>query len=242
MEYEFDPELLGYYGGQYFATREEADLALKQAISKQSDEERNNPPYIKEISEGSTYYAQNKWHIQRDLTRRQWLKDQDGESIASIVNNNPSVFSERVDSNKFKQSLLQNVDGLKYDNVPLWYITKCWDILINQFPEVLSQEYEHIMECQEPADYTLEEAKQVHEQMKNLWGTKFNIDIENEDFDFRRFNVCEGLSLDDAKYEMIININYSDTLQCLFYNFDSTCESDLSDLLEITAVLLGASN
>lgn len=242
MEYDFDPGCLDYYGGNYFATKEEAEIALKQAVSKLTEEERDKPPFIKEISEGSTYYAENKWQIQRDLTRRQWLKEQDGDSIIPIINNNAAGFAERVDSEKFNKSLLTNVGGLIYDNVPLWYITKCWDIIIYQFPDVLFNEHEHIMYCQKPADFTFEKIINNHKQIKEVWKTRFSIDIENEVVDFDRFNVRKNISLDDAMSVIRENINYSDTLQCLFYDSDSTCESDLSDLLEITAILLGASD
>ena len=60
---------------------------------------------------------------------KEWKSTTDFERVRCVFNILPDEFRKRVENNTFDKSLLTSVKGGDYE-VPLYYVTKAWDILL----------------------------------------------------------------------------------------------------------------
>lgn len=130
----------------------------------------------------------------------EWKNKTDYESIRCVMNILPKEFEQRISENKFDATLLDAVKGGDYE-VPLYYVTKAWDIILKGelFPIDFMIGPEEEEDCTEAdiqefladneATRTRCEACRDNDKMKKLWKELFDIDVDTLDIDFLRFNM-----------------------------------------------------
>ncbi len=112
----------------------------------------------------------------------------------------PDEFQERISSPDFDRKLIEGVVGGDY-TVPLYYVTKAWDILLKGTLDVWS----FMIGPEEDDDFSEETLKEFMEEegatrsrgqatidndkMKALWKAQFGIDIDELDVDFTIFDM-----------------------------------------------------
>lgn len=132
----------------------------------------------------------------------EWKNRTDFESIRIVMNILPDEFKQRVTENKFDRALLDSVKGGDYE-VPLYYVTKAWDIILKGelCPLDLKIGPEEDEDCteadikeflaEEDATRSRCEACKDNDTMKKHWKELFDIDIDSLDIDFLLF--CKHL-------------------------------------------------
>lgn len=184
----------------------------------------------------------------------EWIKTTDFESVGCVLNILPDEFRKRIEENKFDYTLLTSVKGGDYE-VPLYYITKAWDIILKGplYP------LDFMIGPEEEEDYTDEDIKEFLEEkeatrtrteaccdndkMKELWKEIFNIDIDSLEIDFLQYNMHLPPNVSNEKYliyftdvpngidEWVMNgINYHDSRK-VTYDW-------VSALMEFTAATI----
>lgn len=163
-------------------------------------------------------------------------------SIACVFDILPDKLRERIGSGKYDKTLNTKVNGGFYE-VPLYYVTKAWDVLLkgDLCDCDYKVEYDPYFDDEEP-DRLLEKAVSQNDEMKAIWREKFDIDIDNLEVDFKSFNrhivpnVSEKSmysyfrSVPNGIEEWVLDgINYPGTKMC----FDS-----VSCLMEFVAYIL----
>lgn len=130
----------------------------------------------------------------------EWKSKTDYESVRCVLDILPEEFEQRVNNKMFDNALLDAVRGGNYE-VPLYYITKAWDIILKGKLEPIDfkigpEEEEDCTEAdiqefliEERAARTRCEACLDNNRMKKIWKKLFNIDIDSLDIDFLQFNM-----------------------------------------------------
>lgn len=181
-----------------------------------------------------------EFQVERDIECREyrikqniWERETDHVSVKHVFAIHPRKFEERVKEGKFDKSLLTAVKGGIYE-VPLYYVTKAWDVLLKgSLPNAW------MIGLEEEEDYTEEEVKEFiedynvsrmrdeairdNDSMKEIWKEQFGIDIDALDVDFQKFNmhIYPNVTFEEARdyfwdvpdgiYEWILDwINYSE--------------------------------
>lgn len=176
----------------------------------------------------------------QELSAEDREKLKEAKMIGAVVNIRADIFRSLIGPDRAWKDLTLKLIDEKYADVPLWYITKCWDILMSEYPDLLETECCHALACYDTPDRSFEEARNALEEIKLLWKEHYDIDIEKCDVDLSRFNVFHEDTFDRTMDVILSEINYCDTLQNISYLFDALDCSDVSDLLEITASLVYA--
>ena len=146
----------------------------------------NNYPELKTRFESvvEKIIENDKWN----RTNKEWEKNTDIISIGCVFYILPEVFKERIVNKRYDLSLNTVVKGGTYE-VPLYYVTKAWDILLkgdlchNEFRVEYDPEFDD-----EPVDRTLENAISQNDEMKCIWKELFGIDIDLLDVNFLVYN------------------------------------------------------
>ena len=185
--------------------------------------------------------------IKRDNWRKhdnEWRKSGiDIVSIGCVFDIMPDIFRERVANNKYDKSLNDGVSGGYYE-VPLFYVTKAWDVILkgdlgaNEF----RVEYDPEEEGEEPVDRTLEEAIVQNDEMKRIWKELLGIDVDAFDIDFSKFDMhLPPKASDSDMYDYFIDV--PDGIEEWILNGINTpngevCFDHVSSLMEFTAYML----
>lgn len=188
--------------------------------------------------------------------QEEWESVTDYISVGQVFAIKPRAFEQRVKEGKFDKNLLIAVKGGVYA-VPIYYITKAWDVLLKgSLPNA------YMIGCEEEEDATEEDIKEFMEEcqatrtraeayrdnelMKDVWKRHFGIDIDVLDVDFRVFdmhlepNVSEDEYRDyfgdvpNGIYEWILgHINYSeeDSEARVSYDFAAALMEYTADVL-----------
>lgn len=184
----------------------------------------------------------------------EWKSKTDYESIRCVMNILPEEFKLRVSENKFDKTLLDVVKGGYYE-VPLYYVTKAWDIILKGelFPidfMIGPEEEEDCTEAdileflaEERATRTRCKACRDNNKMKKMWKELFYIDIDNLDIDFLQFNMHIPPNVTYEEYKdyfidalegidewILRGINHPDS--------DIVTHDEVSSLMEFTAEVL----
>ena len=133
------------------------------------------------------------------VRQQEWEQVTDHISVGQVFAIKPRAFEQRVKEGKFDKNLLIAVKGGVYA-VPIYYITKAWDVLLKgSLPNA------YMIGCEEEEDATEEDIKEFMEEcqatrtraeayrdnelMKDVWKRHFGIDIDVLDVDFRVFDM-----------------------------------------------------
>lgn len=142
---------------------------------------------------------------------KEWQSITDHESIRCVYNILPNQFRKRVESNLFDKSLLTSVVGGDYE-VPLYYVTKAWDIILKGtlFPVdfmIGPEEEENCTEedikaflIEKNASRSRCKACRDNDEMKNIWKELFDIDIDKLEIDFLKYNMHLPPNVTDDEY------------------------------------------
>lgn len=185
---------------------------------------------------------------------RIWKSKTDYESIRCVMNILPDEFKQRVTENKFDDTLLDIVKGGDYE-VPLYYVTKAWDIILKGelFPidfMIGPEEEEDCTEAdiqeflaEEKATRTRCEACRDNDKMKKLWKELFNIDIDTLNIDFLRYNMHLPPNVTYKEYQdyfMDVPEGIDEWILCGINhpNRDIVTHDEVSALMEFTAEVL----
>lgn len=184
----------------------------------------------------------------------EWKTFADSQSIATVINILPDVFEKRIRQKEFDISLLTSVKGGDYE-VPLYYVTKAWDVLLKGTLGFLS----FLIGPEEDDDFseeTLQEfideesilrirsqAIEDNDRMKVLWKKYFDIDIDTLDVNFKKFDMHmpPNVSHDDCiDYFLDVPNGVSEWIfDAIKYPSDDWASFDaVSSLMEITAYVL----
>lgn len=129
-----------------------------------------------------------------------WKSTTDYKSVAAVLNILPDLFEKRIESGEFDKSLLNGVEG-DYYVVPLYYVTKAWDNLLKgtigswsfMFGPEEDDDYseKRLLEFlqEENATRSRSEAIIHNDQMKQVWKKHFDIDIDELNIDFTKFDI-----------------------------------------------------
>lgn len=129
----------------------------------------------------------------------EWKKVTDYESVRCVMDILPDKFRQRVTEGTFDKNLLYGVKGGCYA-VPLFFVTKAWDIILKGTLETISfmigpEEEDDCTEedireylAENMATRTRSEATRDNDSMKELWKELFDIDIDNLPVDFHNFD------------------------------------------------------
>ena len=130
----------------------------------------------------------------------QWKRVTDFESVRCVLDILPERFSDRLKNGQFDKNLLHEVKGGCYA-VPLFYVTKAWDVLLKGKMEPLDYKIgpeEEMENCTEEdiaeflkdneASRSRGEAIRDNDRIKKLWKDYFDIDIDKLSVDFCKFN------------------------------------------------------
>lgn len=184
----------------------------------------------------------------------EWKNKTDYESVRYVMNILPDEFKQRVTGNKFNVALLDAVSGGDYE-VPLYYVTKAWDIILkgSLFPidfRIGPEEEDDCTEAdiqefltEENATRTRCEACKDNDRMKKHWKELFDIDIDSLDIDFLLYNMHLPPNVTYKEYQeyfedvldgidewILVGINHPDSK---FVSHD-----EVSSLMEFTAEVL----
>ncbi len=151
--------------------------------------------------------------IEREQERKlqeEWESVTDYRSVGSIFCIYPKMFERRINAGEFDKSLLIAVKGGVYE-VPLYYVTKAWDILLKG-----SLHNAYMIGCEEEEGATEEdirefmvenqatrtrcEAYQDNAKIKELWKKYFDIDIDALEVDFRKFDMHLEPNVTEKEY------------------------------------------
>jgi len=144
---------------------------------------------------------------------QEWKRVTDFESVRCVFNILPEEFRKRIENNTFDRSLLVSVKGGDYE-VPLYYVTKAWDVLLrgSLFP------IDFMIGPEEEPDCTQEDIKEYLEEnnlsrsrcgaccdnqkMKMVWKEMFEIDIDALEIDFSQYNMHlpPNVSVDESNF------------------------------------------
>lgn len=129
-----------------------------------------------------------------------WSSANDANTIGLVFDIMPDEFQKRISSPDFDRKLIEGVVGGDY-TVPLYYVTKAWDILLKGTLDVWS----FMIGPEEDDDFSVEALKEFMEEegatrsrgqaiidndkMKALWKAQFGIDIDELDVDFTIFDM-----------------------------------------------------
>lgn len=165
----------------------------------------------------------------------------DTTSIGYVFDIMPDKFRERIQSGEFNRSLNSKVEGGLYE-VPLYYVTKAWDVILKGDLCDLEFKVEYEPEYDDPVDRTLEEAIQQNDEMKKLWKEFFDIDINLLEVDFSKFNknLHPNVS-EDAEYYHFQDVPNGITewiLDGINSPTGNVSFDDVSSLMEFTAYIL----
>ena len=194
--------------------------------------------------------------LHREYAKKQtiWKDITDYESIRAVRNILPELFKQRVEDKTFDLSLLSAVPGGDYQ-VPLYYITKAWDILLKGSLEPMSfkigpeEDYDFTEEdlaefiAEEHATRTRFEACRENNKMKVLWKKLFDIDIDTLQVDFCKFDMHLPPKVSIKEYEayfvdVIDGVN-DWILDCINHpEYQSITFDAVSALMEFTAQVL----
>lgn len=132
------------------------------------------------------------------LKNENWKHSVDIQSISAAYNILPEVFLERINKGMFDESLLKSTVGGDYE-VPLYYVTKAWDYILNG--SLCGLSFMIDIGVENPNDEDIkefilemnpirfrEEAITLNNKMKEIWLDKFGIDINKLNVDFSIFN------------------------------------------------------
>ena len=129
----------------------------------------------------------------------EWKKVTDYESVRCVMDILPDKFRQRVTEGTFDKNLLYGVKGGCYA-VPLFFVTKAWDIKLKGTLETISfmigpEEEDDCTEedireylAENMATRTRSEATRDNDSMKELWKELFDIDIDKLPVDFHNFD------------------------------------------------------
>jgi hypothetical protein len=131
--------------------------------------------------------------------QKAWSEVNDKESIGSVFDILPEKFLDRISTGQFDKNLLEGVQGGDYV-VPLYYVTKAWDILLKgtldgwsfmigpeEDDDFSDESLKEFME-EEGATRSRGQATIDNDQMKVLWKEQFGIDIDKIEVDFTQYN------------------------------------------------------
>ena len=166
----------------------------------------------------------------------------------------PDEFKQRVTENKFDDTLLDIVQGGDYE-VPLYYVTKAWDIILKGelYPidfMIGPEEEEDCTEAdiqeflaEEKATRTRCEACRDNNKMKKLWKELFDVDIDTLDIDFLQFNMHLPPNVTYEEYQdyfMDVPEGIDEWILCGINhpNSDIVTYDEVSALMEFTAEVL----
>lgn len=125
------------------------------------------------------------WRAQNNT----WLNSGiDKESIGCVFGILPSEFRSRIESGQYDQELNNSVRGGIYE-VPLWYVTKAWDVLLKGDLCNNAWRIEYDPECDDPVERTLEVAISQNDEIKRIWKELIGIDVDAQDINFEQFDM-----------------------------------------------------
>lgn len=184
----------------------------------------------------------------------EWKSKTDYESIRCVMNILPDDFKLRVTDNKFDKALLDIVQGGDYE-VPLYYVTKAWDIILKgelyPIDFMIGPEEEEdcteadILEFIEEENITRTrcEACRDNNKMKKMWKELFNIDIDTLDIDFLKFDMHLPPNVPYDEYDYYfrdVPDGIDEWILCGINHPNSECitHDEVSALMEFTAEVL----
>lgn len=182
-----------------------------------------------------------------------WNKRNDAVSIGCVFDILPEKFMERIEAGAFDKSLLVAVKGGDYE-VPLYYVTKAWDVLLKNSLGVWS----FMIGPEEDEDFSEEALKRFlkdegatrsrgqavanNDRMKAVWKEKFDIDIDGLDVDFAQFNmrIPPNVSRDDFYwYFQDVPNGIMEWVLCGINHPTGVCSFDsVSSLMEFAALVV----
>ena len=141
-----------------------------------------------------------------------WSAVNDKDSIGLVFDILPDRFLERVLAGDFDKTLLEGVKGGDYI-VPLYYVTKAWDVLLkgslepwsfmigpegdDDFSEETLKEF---ME-EECASRSRGQAIIDNDRMKAIWKEQYGIDIDDIEVDFTQYDMHIPPKCSDDTYD-----------------------------------------
>jgi len=159
--------------------------------------------------------------VERIISSEEWKKrnqlwegsDIDKKSIGCVFDILPEKFKERIESGKFDKALIEGVPG-GYYVVPLYYVTKAWEVLLKDKLEHYAfmigpeeddeDDYEvalkEFME-EEHATRTRCGACRDNDKMKDIWKEMLGVDLDAIDVDFTQFNRHFPPNVSEQEYE-----------------------------------------
>lgn len=138
-------------------------------------------------------------HAEFKAKQKAWEQENDVNSIGCVFDIMPDKFLERIEANSFDKSLIDSVTSGEY-TVPLYYITKAWDVLLkgtlgcwsfmigSEEDDDFSEESLKEFLEEEEATRSRRQAITDNDRMKSIWKEKFNIDIDAMEIDFTQFD------------------------------------------------------
>ncbi len=214
------------------------------------------PAKVKEKNWGfaSDNYYEFKDHfesmVDEIISRKEWKRRNeewknsgiDISSIACVFDILPDKFRERIGNGKYDKTLNTKVNGGFYE-VPLYYVTKAWDVLLkgDLCDCVYKVEYDPDLD-DDPVDRLLEQAISQNNEMKALWKDKFDIDIDCLDVDFTLFNrhIIPNVSKNSmySYFQSVPNGIEEWILDGINFPGSNICFDSVSCLMEFTAYIL----
>lgn len=211
----------------------------------------DNETEARERFEGCVEYTikQKEW---KDKNKA-WKESIDCESIGCVFDILPEKFKERLQTEAFDKSLLDGVQGGDYV-VPLYYVTKAWDVLLKGElghlafmigPEEDDEDdYEAALQefmYENRATRTRNDAIKQNDEMKSIWKEMVGVDIDSIDVDFSQFNMHMPPHVSEREYEDyffdVLNGVFEWVL-CGINNPNGNCDFEsVSALMEFTALI-----
>lgn len=193
-------------------------------------------------------------HAEFQSNLERWKSEIDYLSVAAVMNILPDVFERRIKNGEFDNSLLQGVVGYDYV-VPLYYVTKAWDVLLkgslgacaffigpdeeDDFCEEVLQEFMR----DESASRTRAQAIEDNDKMKALWKKYFDIDIDALVVDFKQFDIHLPPNVSEDEYDRYFRDVPDGINEWIMWSINHPNESmathdSVSSLMEFTAEIL----
>ena len=192
-------------------------------------------------------------HVEFKAKQKAWEQENDVDSIGCVFDIMPDKFLERIEANIFDKNLLTSIKGADYE-VPLYYVTKAWDVLLKgtlgswsfmigpEEDDDFSEERLDEFIREDGATRTRGQAISDNKRIKAIWKEKFDIDID-------------ALQIDFTQYDKHIPPKASyDTFQSVFFDVpegivewvmggvnhpNGNCNFDaVSSLMELTAAVV----
>ena len=180
---------------------------------------------------------------------KDWLSSGiDIKSINCVCNILPDVFRKRIKTGQYDYALNKCVKGGDYE-VPLWYVTKAFDILLKGelFGGYVATEEdlneENMDDDFQDVDRTLEKAIVQNDEMKAIWKEYMGIDIDAYHIDFEQFNLHMQPSVTrEEEFEYFSDVPYGvlewGLLNVNYPSDDNVTFECVSRLMEMTAITL----